>query len=250
MKNKILLVNPKSNLDFFFSNPPPLGPLYLVSYLRQKNFQAEFIDLNLEKKLEKVFEKKINEFNPNYVGITSNIANIQSAHYIAGLTKRINSDTKVIIGGPFPTSSPEYVLKNKNVDLVCIGEGEETLYEYILKGEKVPGLMIRKNNSYYYTGERKYIENLDDLPFPALEDVNLKKYWVNVSKATPISILISSRGCPYNCIFCFHGVHGRRWRPRSPKNVIKELNWQVNELGAKEICFWDDNFSFFCLIVF
>ena len=243
MKSRILLVNPKSNLDFFFSNPPPLGPLYLVSYLRSKGVEAEFIDLNLEKNLDKVLEKEINEYNPNFIGITSNIANIHNAQYIASRTKKINNDIKVIIGGPFPTSSPEYVLENKHVDSVCIGEGEETLYEYITKGDKVPGLMVRKNNSFQYTGKRDYIQNLDELPFPALDEVNLKKYWVNVSKAHPISILISSRGCPYNCVFCFHGVHGQQWRTRSPKNVLKELEWQINTLGAREICFWDDNFS-------
>ena len=111
------------------------------------------------------------------------------------------------------------------------------------KGPNIPGVMIKKNGEYLYGGDRPLIEDLDSLPFPALQDLNLKKYYFVFQKKSPLSNIITSRGCPYNCTFCFHGVHGFKWRYRSPKNVFEEMKWQVEDLGVNELCIWDDNFT-------
>jgi len=93
-----------------------------------------------------------------------------------------------------------------------------------------------------YTGDRPWIDDLDSLPFPAFNKVNLKKYNNFPKKKRPLSSMITSRGCPYNCIFCSHSM-GKKWRPRSAENVAKEIEWQISEFGIKEILIYDDNFS-------
>jgi magnesium-protoporphyrin IX monomethyl ester (oxidative) cyclase len=84
---------------------------------------------------------------------------------------------------------------------------------------------------------------LDELPFPDLAQVDLSKNHYIFKKGKPLSLILTSRGCPYGCTFCFHGIHGYRWRARSPKNVMEEIRWQVNDLGVGELGFCDDNLT-------
>ncbi|MHA1250781.1 MAG: B12-binding domain-containing radical SAM protein [Candidatus Helarchaeota archaeon] len=241
MTLRVVLINPDNNLDIIY-NLPPLGGLYISSFLKSKGIDVIFYDFNIIKNWKKKFYEII-DMQPNFIGLTSNVSNFSNTLHLANLIKSFDNRINIIVGGPYPSCVPEKYLKNKNIDAVCIGEGEYTMYDYLFKGDKTDGLMVRKNNKLFKNKSRRYIINLDKLPFPDLTQVNLKKYDNAFQKKKPISNLITSRGCPYNCTFCFHGVHGFKWRARSPKNVVDEIKWQVNELGVKEICFWDDNLT-------
>ena len=173
----------------------------------------------------------------------NSISNFNNAKYLATYIKSFNNDIKTLAGGPYPTCVPEKYLINKDIDAVCIGEGEHTFYKYLIEGDKADGLMIRKNGQFFRTNPRPRIENLDELPFPDLTQVDLNKYFHPFQQGKPMSSIVTSRGCPSNCTFCFHDVHGYDWRARSPKNVIKEIKWQVNEIGIGELAFWDDNLT-------
>jgi radical SAM superfamily enzyme YgiQ (UPF0313 family) len=241
MPPKVSLICPANNVDIIYLLPP-LGGLYLTSFLKEKGINANFSDFNIlknwKKKLYEIVETK-----PDIIGLTSHVSNYLNTHYLANIIKSIDRDIKVLVGGPYPTCVPKKYLYNRNIDAVCIGEGEYTLYKYLTSGDKTAGLMIRKNGAYFLNEPSQNIENLDSLPFPDLTQVNIKKYCIGFQKRKPVSNIITSRGCPYNCSFCFHGVHGYKWRARSPKNVVKEIEWQVSEFGVREICFWDDNLT-------
>lgn len=242
MSKKVTIIYPPNNAEVF-SVSPPLGALYLTSFLQEKKINVDVSDLNILKTWKKKVYSIV-EQEPDIVALSSNAANFTNTLYIANLIKEINSNIEIIVGGPYPSCIPEEYLKHKSIDLVCVGEGERTLYEYIMQGNNVNGLMVRRNGNLFFTGERKLIENIDELPFPAIDQVNIKKYKFIFQQRKPISNIITSRGCPFHCTFCFHGVHGHKWRARTPQNVVDEIKWQVNELGVKEFWIADDNFTF------
>jgi radical SAM superfamily enzyme YgiQ (UPF0313 family) len=141
-------------------------------------------------------------------------------------------------------SAPELLMRAGHVDAIFGCEGEEALFEYLTVRDKetVKGLYIRDGSQYHFTGVRNWIQDLDALPFPAFHKVDMGKYNAFPKRARPISLIMTSRGCPFGCIFCSHAM-GRKWRARSPENVVQEIVWQVGEFGVKEICIYDDNFS-------
>jgi len=107
----------------------------------------------------------------------------------------------------------------------------------------VRGLYYKdENNKTVFNGERDRIRNLDELPFPDLNMVNYKEYDVIIKKKKYISSIMTTRGCPFSCTFCFHSI-GKQWASRSPENVVDEIEYQVKEFGIKEICIFDDNFT-------
>ncbi|NVM27827.1 MAG: cobalamin B12-binding domain-containing protein [Candidatus Helarchaeota archaeon] len=241
MKGKISIIYANNNVDPYFYYPP-LGGLYITSFLKHKGIDASYYDFTIIGK----WRKKIHEIidsNPDVIGLSSNVSNYFNTHFLARYIKSFNKDIKIIVGGPYPTSVPEKYLRNKAIDAVCIGEGEYTFYNYLVEGDKANGLMVKKNGEFFLTDPALCIQNLDDLPFPDLTQVDLRKYFHPFQKGKPMSSIITSRGCPSNCTFCFHDVHGYDWRARSPKNVIEEIKWQVREFGVGELAFWDDNFT-------
>ncbi|NVM27834.1 MAG: cobalamin B12-binding domain-containing protein [Candidatus Helarchaeota archaeon] len=221
---------------------PPLGGLYIISFLKQKGIDANYHDFPIIKN----WKKRIHEIldsNPDVIGLSSTVSNYSNTQFLARYIKSFNKDIKIIVGGPYPTGVPEKYLQNEAIDAICMGEGEHTLYKYLIEGDKADGLMIRKNGHFFRTKPRPRIENLDDLPFPDLSQVDLRKYHYIFKKRKPLSTIMTSRGCPYNCIYCFHEVHGHKWRARSPKNVLEEIKWQYREFGVRELAFWDDNLT-------
>lgn len=241
MKEKVRIIYPKNNIEVV-SLSPALGPMYITSYLREKDIDTHFYDFNLVKNWKKKIYEIIDE-SPTFIGLSSSVSNYTNTQHLARFIKSVNSDIKIVVGGPYPSCVPEKYLDSKYIDYLIKGEGEITFHELVTKGTNIPGVMIKKNGDYLYGGDRPLIQDLDALPFPAIDDVSLKKYWFIFFKKSPISNIVTSRGCPYNCTFCFHGVHGYKWRARSPKSVFKELKWQTEELGVRELSIWDDNFT-------
>lgn len=238
-----LLFNAPSDNSLFVSRQMPLGILYIASYLRSKHISMAVKDLNLFSNWRYVLIKSIKAYNPSVIGISSNCTNIQETLEIAAITKRINPKISVVVGGPHPTIAPN-TYNNKNIDFIVKGEGEITFYELLTKQDKskILGLYIQNKNKLDFTGERPLIKDLDSLPFPALDLVNLKKYYINSYKKLPISSIMTSRGCPQQCIFCNQGVFGRKWRFRSPENVVDEIKYHI-KLGIREFSIEDDNFT-------
>ncbi|MEJ2241214.1 MAG: radical SAM protein [Candidatus Bathyarchaeota archaeon] len=241
-------------------NPPPLkgvyrhqlylsiGLGYLAAVLEKNYHEVTVIDCPAsEIDLEKL-KIKLTSLQPNLIGITSMTPTIQSAIQSANIAKEASPDAMVVLGGPHTTFMDKQVLEEeKNVDVIVRGEGEQTLLEItqnIPNNEKlnqIEGITFRKGNEIIRTPDRKYIQNLDELPRPAYHHFPLEKYRLFGRRILPI---ITSRGCPSQCSFCTTSrIFGKAFRARSPKNVVDELEWLRDEHGADAFSFYDDTFT-------
>jgi radical SAM superfamily enzyme YgiQ (UPF0313 family) len=239
MIKKFLLITERPVKKHLYANSlPPLGPLSIIAYLNAKGIRADFIDRNIQSGSE------INFLAYDVFGFSVNVANVENSLKTIEIVKTRNPKAKVIVGGPFCSCYPQELIRLAGIDAVIIGEGEESCFEYLttLDTKNVRGIYFKENKNIIFTGKREFISNLDSLPHPALEKVNLKKYRVPLTRRSPVSNILTSRGCPYNCIFCFNHL-GKTWRARSAKSVLDEIQWQVESLGAREICITDDNFT-------
>jgi radical SAM superfamily enzyme YgiQ (UPF0313 family) len=244
---KVALVNLRS--EAYSMNLPPLGLLYIGAVLEKHGFDVKIYDtMNFSNDFNDI---KI--FKPNVIGFTIMTTNFQIVREAIMLIKEINAF--MILGGIHATALPEESLKVLDVDCVVIGEGEYTaleLCQHLRNGKnwkKVDGIAYKEKNKIIMTKPRGLIENLDEIPFPARHLINFNRYlyppgmirgqWFE--KATTV---MTSRGCPYHCIFCgSHLIFGRKVRRRSIDNVINELKYLIDTYKTDGIWFIDDTFT-------
>lgn len=247
MKN-VLFVNPYETEQTGFSNPP-LGLLYLAATLIENGFVVRVVDGCLEGKA--AIKKAIEEFKPAMVGITCLTPGRKKALEIAKMAKKYDSDIKVVLGGAHPTIMYRQLMENYSyIDFIVLGEGEETCLE-IAQGKdpaNINGLVYRINGKIVKNPPRDYIQNLDDVPFPAWHLLDLKKYpaidkgiirGIDLSKEPRISVIFS-RGCKGHCDFCSTWWIWKGWRHRSAINMADELELLYKKHGIRHFCFADD----------
>lgn len=234
-----------------FYNSPPLGLCYLASVLEEAQHKVNIIDAAVEGlSLDKILER-IDSFAPAVVGVTTFTVSIYSAYAIAEKIKAKFPGIKIIAGGPHITSNPYDILQHSEIDAAVIGEGEITFKELIgaLEGgediNKIKGIAYRVNSEMSFTPQRAFISELDILPFPARHLVPIRLYrpQPNDQKGLPKLSMISSRGCPYPCIFCDKNVFRNMYRSFSPRYIAKEIAHLIREYKAKDIAFVDSTFS-------
>ena len=226
----------------------PIGLAYLAAVLEKSGHEVTVIDCPALEIDHKKLEAKIATFEPNVVGITSLTPMTQSTFLAVHVAKETCPNAIVILGGPHATFMDEQILsENSEVDVVVRGEGEQTLLELMrhvfsfgdLHG--IAGITFRKNGQIIRTPNRPFIQNLDELPRPAYEHFQLRKYRLFGKVILPI---MTSRGCPFQCSYCVSSrMGGIRFRARSPKNVVDELEWLRDTHGADAFSFYDDTFT-------
>ncbi len=202
-------------------------------------------------------KNELKKLQPDLIGIHCNFtAFADDSLELATLIKSLFPDVPILIGGAHPTIEGNAVMhKCPAIDFTAIGEGEIILEHLIrhLRGEtaieEVPGLLYRKDGEIIATKPAQLIKDLDDLPIPSRRYIDLEKYsyfnkkTVWYAKQAPIATIMTSRGCPYDCVFCSTKVvWTRKWRFRSLENVFKEILMLVQEYGIKEIIINDDQF--------
>ncbi len=235
---KTLLINP----PYPFSECPvmPLGLLYIGGVLEHAGHEVQVLDLLVSRYSKEKIRDKINKYQPDIVGITSVTLNYPIAADILKYCKDVNKDVITIFGGPHVTfSAVETLTEAPWIDIVVRGEGEQTMLD-IVSGKKladIDGIAYRdKKGDIKLTAERRLIENLDELPLPARHLFPLSRYHVLDTSCT----VITSRGCPFSCIFCVGSkMGGRRMRYRNPQLVLDEIE-QGLALGFKEVDVEDD----------
>ena len=245
---ELLLIYPRIRYP---SGDVPLGILYLASAVREKlNIQPEIMDLGFFKDPFQEIRNRLMQNQYQWVGISAMITMAEPAKKIAQLIKSISPESKVILGGPHPTTLAEKCL-NHNLDYLAVGEGELTICEIMEKPEpeNIPGIWFRKNGGWIKNPPRANIENLDALPFPAFDLIELepyKKLWFQLDTiGRPIqgTSIIASRGCPYQCSFCqptLEKLFGKKLRKRSPENIVRELLWLKKDFQIEGFIFVDD----------
>ncbi|MDR2700503.1 MAG: B12-binding domain-containing radical SAM protein [Nitrososphaerota archaeon] len=270
---KILLINPPQTfcLD---SEPPagslPLGLLYLAAVLDKTGYKVEILDafmttslsqknsdtINVGMSFDQI-EAEIYRRKPDIVGIsgpfTSQIGNTLKVSEIA---KKINPNVLTVVGGPHISTVPqEFLEEAKTVDIAVIGEGEYALLEIVecFEGKKllsdILGIAYRQNGSVIINDKRPFLENLDELPYPAYHLVDMEHYLTNKigyrsfqKRAVP---MVTSRGCPFNCCFCSIHLHmGKKFRAHSAQYVLNHIQHVVDKYNVKNIFFEDDNLTF------
>lgn len=247
----------------------PLGLLYLAAYLREKGKEVEILDaysgLPSAAEEQGFFRSGLSETeiaveikrrSPDIIGITSMFSIFsKGAHDVARVAKEVSRDILVVLGGIHSSSFTESVLQDSNVDMVVVGEGEETLHEIVTKREQggpltnVQGTAFKRNGHVHSNPPRALIRDIDTLPLPARDLLDMgvylgDEYRRNFSMSPPRLNVITSRGCPFNCVYCsIHSVWKNAYRTRSPKKVGEELELLVRDYGVGEVAFMDDNLT-------
>ncbi len=253
---KVLFIRPGADIPLV---PPPMGLLYLSACLRQAgDHEARIIDGRLLELSPEQIVERAEDFDPEVIGITSLTMEGPVAHHIAAAIKKRWPDRPVLLGGPYPTSSVEKASSDVNVDFCFHGEAERNFISWIKAQEngadvsQVAGLTFRVNGSSKTTPHGGFVENLDEIPFPAWDLLEMDLYFkkkflrsrtMNPHQMRPRAVpMVSSRGCPYRCSYC-HNLFGKKLRHRSVQNVLDELLLLKEKYNIQEIEFIDDIFN-------
>ncbi len=251
----VILINPniREATDSGEGVLPPLGICYISSYLKSKGVSCRIIDANALKLDESMVIEMINESKPLIAGITATTPVIEKAYGLAAKIRASVPRTKLMLGGPHASVLPEQTMDEcSRIDFIVCGEGELTVHELVttLKNggtlENIKGLCYRSGGAVIRNTPRERIENLDSLPFPDRSDLPMNKYLPSIKwfNRTPFATLMTSRGCPNDCIFCASKqILGRAVRFRSISNIIEELKELISLYGIKEVMFYDDTFT-------
>lgn len=254
---RVLLIDPKG-----FGAGLNLGLGYLAAILIKNNYQVKVVDCNntpsrlsqgpkfkLGIVKEESWQEKIDRglrWKPEVIGLSINSFTLENGVKIIEYCRsKIKYRPLFIVGGPHITQlQKDFMNIYKNIfDYAVVGEGEETiidLFTHLNRPKMVKGIIFydRKKKELIQTEPRPLIVDLDSLPFPrfdVFDTVRPKKGLFNYQ-------MITSRGCPYKCVFCCR-IWTRKWRARTPENVLKEIKLAIKKYHSQSLTFWDDNFT-------
>jgi anaerobic magnesium-protoporphyrin IX monomethyl ester cyclase len=270
---KVLLINPPQTFYPGSDQPAgnlPLGLMYIGAVLEKAGYKVEILDAFMtDSSYRKVGEtitvgmpfgqikQEISTRKPDIIGISGPFTcQIENSVKISDLAKQVNTDILTVVGGPHVTVVPrDFLEEAKSVDIAVMGEGENSMLELAqcFEGEKpfteVLGIAYRSDKKVIVNSPRPLIENLDELPYPAYDLVNMEKY-LNPktigyrsfrNKAIP---MVTSRGCPFNCCFCSVHLHmGKEFRANSAEYVLNHIQYVVKKFHLKTIFFEDDDLT-------
>ncbi len=245
---RVSLVGPKWNE--MTNSYPSLGLAYLAAVAERAGHEVTVHDFGLypcttlEEDVQKIIDDK-----PDVVACTSMTTSYHHIEQVLAAVKDILG-VPTVIGGPHATSLPQLTIENPNLDYLIYGEGEEAwldLLQAIETGDtrysRINGLWWKDNGAIVENPQRRLIDDLDTLPFPARHLFELDKYPLYAPSGEKLVTVLSSRGCPYNCSFCFKGIVGRTYRQRSPENIVAELEHLMERYHVRNFYFIDDLFT-------
>ena len=237
---------------------PPLGIMYVSSVLKRDcTFPVDTRLINVEFNIsdEDQFTAILDEYKPHIVGLSAVTAEFPTAKKLARAVKNADDRIIVLLGGPHATVFPESIADAPGIDIAVVGEAERTVVELVEclhdGGDcaAIDGIALRgPGGGIRRTAPREPITDLDSLPFPDWDGINLSLYHEsdNYVGFTPQGYrymsLVTSRGCPYQCIFC-HNIFGKRTRFRSPENVLAEMRMLMERHNVNEFMIVDDIFN-------
>lgn len=251
---KVLFVNPPqtaSKYKFMGVIAPPLGIAYMAGVLQENNIDVEILDASAEDMDFKDVEKELLKRKPDLVALTVLTPTIGRALETAQVVKETLPDSIVVMGGYHPTFNFIETLEDENVDIVIRGEGEYVMLNLVQALENqsslhdVKGIVFEDKNSkeIVVNPEAPLIQDLDELPFPALNLLPMKKYRL-LDMDTHMTTMITTRGCPMQCSFCSSAaMHGKKIRERSVENIVDEIEYLKTNYDIDTIAFMDDTFT-------
>jgi anaerobic magnesium-protoporphyrin IX monomethyl ester cyclase len=262
---KIILINPPvcwkdvyGKFEKVASFQAPIGLPSLAAYLIQYGHDIQIIDGNVpddrgnDLTVENI-ANEISKYPPDMVGLYSISYNYKVFEELANAIKKVAPGVRIVAGGPHATFMPKETLQDTPVEFCCLGEAEESLHELVQHLEEgatdfsdIAGLAYRTaEGEVVVNSERIIVKELDELPFPAIELLpppeRYKGYLLNQKRA-PMMPMSSSRGCPYQCVFC-ETPSGKNFRANSPEWIADLMELYVKKFGIKETTFLDDTFT-------
>lgn len=240
---------------------PPMGVLYLASYLRSR---LPAVEIKVTDGCKIGFDRtsaEISTFRPDVLGISFYTTQALGAAKLAREVRVAQPAAIIVMGGPHATALPLETLRESNADLVVVGEGEETFHQIVKSAatgsdpemfRNMRGVWSIGNNSsgeetVYRNNPPSFITPLESIPFPARDLVRFCDYrgWF-ISRQVPQTTMLFARGCPFRCTYCANGI----WRTstpllrsRSPKDIVDEMEYLNKELGIREIYDQADEFN-------
>ncbi|MFY0651987.1 MAG: B12-binding domain-containing radical SAM protein [Cyclobacteriaceae bacterium] len=229
---------------------PPLGLLYISSFLNENGIANQIFDSTFSTKSE-LFQT-VRDATPEVIAIYTNLMTKVNVLEIATKSKSINPNTKIILGGPDVTYNTLDYLQN-GADYIVIGEGENTMLELVkcissgsIGLEDIPGIAyLNDNGTEVKTKPRLKVREVDDLPIPNRDGIDISKYlkaWKDFHGESALNVS-TQRGCPYTCKWCSTAVYGQSYRRRSPQKVVVELKVIQDKYNPDTIWFVDDVFT-------
>ncbi len=222
---------------------PPLGVAYIAAVLRNYGHESQIIDMEAENLTYQETLAKIKAFSPDVVGLSFVTAGYKNYRELSALIRNELGIDLIISGGPHVSAKPEEAIPY--ADIGVIGEGEYTTVEILnaLENnkplERIKGIIFQKDHKLIKTPPRPPIEDVDTIPFPARDLLNMELYGDNKGS------IMTSRSCPFNCIFCAsRQIFGRGFRARSPENVVDEIELLVDQYNVEKLRILDDMFTF------
>lgn len=262
-KKKILLIYPPAPVmnredrcqqptkDLLVIPPlPPMDLMYMAAVAENITqpcyYEAKIMDYSLVENSLEQLKIDLTEFNPDYLVLNVASTTLENDLSILELVKKMCPNVITIAkGAHFLTSNTDILRNYKNLDLIMVGEVEDTLKEILEEHQydKIKGLCYRDGFMAKYTGKRPFIQNLDKLPFPARHLVN-NAIFKRPDNNKVQAIIKVSRGCPHHCFFCLATpVSGAKVRYRSAENIIEEIKECVESYKIKNFLFWSDIFN-------
>lgn len=243
----MLLINSSSKdalkiFQPFFPITAPIGIGYLIAAAEKEGIKASFIDEQVEGDiLSEVLRKVAGMEMPYIFGFSVVTAGLKSALVLSSKLKRLYPGSVIIFGGVHPTAMPDEVLSYEHIDVVVRGEGEKALielYKCIKAGEDfshIGNISYRREGGVVHNKREFILEDMDSYPpFP---------YHIFRADKYDLGFVMSSRGCPYRCIFCSNRVTTLlKYRYKSTEAIINDLDLLHHQYGKTHIGFYDDNF--------
>ncbi|NCB40736.1 MAG: B12-binding domain-containing radical SAM protein, partial [Erysipelotrichia bacterium] len=231
---------------------PPIGIAYLGAVARDMGFETLLIDAGQTTILH--IQDEIKAFAPDFIGTTCWTINRETVWELCAKLKLVAPNAFLALGGSHSSLFPVHVFAKTHASAVVTGEGEATFRELLLtlakKGDlhTVNGLALRNpDGTAYLTEKRERITDLDSIALPyyqGFKNFSFDNYLGFPGLPRPTAPIISSRGCVFDCSYCSSvSFWGNTWRGRSADNILTEIEWLLNEMGARSIYFFDDNFT-------
>jgi radical SAM superfamily enzyme YgiQ (UPF0313 family) len=244
---------PENGAWYLGKRLPPIGLMYVAAALEKASFEVQMLDNYLMKKPMEEIKQLIISLNPEIVGITCGSATYPRCVETAKVIKQAKPDCKIVVGGWHASYMPDSLLEQSEIDYVVMGEGERAITQLATaitnhaetKAATIPGVACKRLGTNI-KNPPQYIENLDEIPYPARHLLPLELYdrTIEFLDAKPADVMSVSRGCVFNCGFCeTRKLWGDICRGFSPKRVIGEIQDLQSKYGTKGIYFINDNFT-------
>ena len=243
---RVLLINPAYQASHYRTPSLLSGLGYVSEALSQAGIECRVVDMALGYS-ESDLKRIAREYSPDLFGFFLMTYRYRDHYRLMSEIRQKFPEAAIVVGGPHVSTMRQEVLKAcAAVDYGVVREGEETLVELCTGKEPamIPGLLRRADSEVRYNGDRPPIQDLDGLPFPNFAAFELERYpYPGASKEITAMPIVTSRGCPYSCIYCpVKAAIGRRVRFRTPENIFREIQTRY-EQGYRSLWIADDNFT-------